>query len=156
MQTLTAQVATMPDATAGSAAAAAAPSERTELRYPPRSISSPAAPDLTQIDGIAPYTARKLVAEIGTDMRRWPTEKHFTSWLTLAPKGKSSGGKLLGSRTEPSANRAAAILRMSAYTLNRSQTALGAFLSTRGRSHWKAAGHHRDCAQAGDPRVPRP
>ena len=83
--------------------------------------------DLTQIDGIAPYTALQLVAEIGTDMRRWPTEKHFTSWLTLAPKNKISGGKLLSSRTEPSANRAAAILRMSAYTLNRSQTALGAF-----------------------------
>jgi len=83
--------------------------------------------DLTQIDGIAPYTAIKLVAEIGTDMTRWPTAKHFTSWLTLAPKNKISGGKLLSSRTEPSANRAAAILRMSAYTLNRSQTALGAF-----------------------------
>ena len=83
--------------------------------------------DLTQIDGIAPYTALKLVAEIGTDMTRWPTAKHFTSWLTLAPKNKVSGGKLLSSRTEPSANRAAAILRMSAYTLNRSETALGAF-----------------------------
>lgn len=83
--------------------------------------------DLTQIDGIAPYTALKLVAEIGTDMSRWPTAKHFTSWLTLAPKNKISGGKLLSSRTEPSANRAAAILRMSAYALNRSQTALGAF-----------------------------
>jgi transposase len=83
--------------------------------------------DLTQIDGIAPYTALKLVAELGTDMTRWRTEKHFTSWLTLAPKNKISGGKLLSSRTEPSANRAAAILRMSAYSLNRSQTALGAF-----------------------------
>jgi transposase len=83
--------------------------------------------DLTQIDGIAPYTALKLVAEIGTDMSRWPTVKHFTSWLTLAPKNKISGGKLLSSRTGPSANRAAAILRMSAYALNRSQTALGAF-----------------------------
>jgi transposase len=83
--------------------------------------------DLTQIDGIAPYTALKLIGEIGTDIRRWPTEKHFTSWLTLAPKNKISGGRLLSSRTQPSANRAAAILRMSAYSLNRTQTALGAF-----------------------------
>lgn len=83
--------------------------------------------DLTQIDGIAPYTALKLVAEIGTDMSRWPTANHFTSWLTLAPKNKISGGKLLNSRTEPSANRAAAVLRLSAYALNRSPTALGAF-----------------------------
>lgn len=83
--------------------------------------------DLTQIDGIAPYTALKLVAEIGTDVHRWPTQKHFTSWLTLAPHNKISGGRRLSSRTQPSANRAAAILRMSAYTLSRSQTALGAF-----------------------------
>lgn len=83
--------------------------------------------DLTQIDGIGPYTALKLIAEIGTDMRRWPTDKHFTSWLTLAPKNKVSGGRLLSSRTEPSANRAAGILRMAAMTLGRGHTALGAF-----------------------------
>jgi transposase len=83
--------------------------------------------DLTQIDGILPASALKLVAEIGTDMSRWRTAKHFTSWLTLAPKNKISGGRLLSSRTNPSANRAAAILRMSAYALNRTQTALGAF-----------------------------
>ncbi len=83
--------------------------------------------DLTQIDGIGPYTALKLIAEIGTDMRRWATEKHFTSWLTLAPKNRVSGGRLLSSRTEPSANRAAAILRMAAMTLGRTHTALGAF-----------------------------
>jgi transposase len=83
--------------------------------------------DLTQIDGIAPYSALKLIAEIGTDMRRWATEKHFTSWLTLAPKNRISGGRLLSSRTEPSANRAAVILRMAAMTLGRGQTALGAF-----------------------------
>ena len=60
-------------------------------------------------------------------MSRWPTEKHFTSWLTLAPKNKISGGRLLSSRTQPSANRAAAILRMAAMSLGRTQTALGAF-----------------------------
>jgi transposase len=83
--------------------------------------------DLTQIDGIGPYTALKLIAEIGTDMTRWATEKHFTAWLTLAPKNKISGGRLLSARTEPSANRAAAILRMAAMTLGRGATALGAF-----------------------------
>ena len=83
--------------------------------------------DLTQIDGIGAYTALKLVAEIGTDMRRWPSAQHFTSWLTLAPKNKVSGGKLLSSQTQPSANRAAAIFRMAAMTLGRTQTALGAF-----------------------------
>jgi transposase len=83
--------------------------------------------DLTQIDGVGAYTALRLVAEIGTDMRRWPTEKHFTSWLTLAPNNRISGGRLLSARTPPSANRAAAIFRMAAMTLGRTDTALGAF-----------------------------
>jgi transposase len=83
--------------------------------------------DLSQIDGISPYTALKLLSEIGTDMSRWATEKHFTSWLTLAPKNRISGGRLLGSQTQPSANRAAAVLRMTAMSLGRTQTALGAF-----------------------------
>jgi transposase len=97
---------------------------RFEIRTPLHQLTGL---DLSQIDGIAPYTALRLVSEIGTDMQRWPTEKHFTSWLTLAPKNKISGGRLLSSRTQPSANRAAAILRMTAMSLGRTQTALGAF-----------------------------
>ena len=83
--------------------------------------------DLTQIDAIGPYSALRLLGEIGTDMTRWPTEKHFTSWLTLAPHNKTSGGRLLSSKTQPSANRAATILRMAAMNLGRTDTALGAF-----------------------------
>ena len=83
--------------------------------------------DLTQIDAIGPYSALRLLAEIGTDMSRWPTEKHFTSWLTLAPHNKITGGRLLSSATLPSANRAAGILRMAAMSLSRTETALGAF-----------------------------
>ena len=83
--------------------------------------------DLSQIDGLGPYNALRVLSEIGTDMTRWPTEKHFTSWLTLAPQNKVSGGRLLSSRTQPSANRAAAILRLAAMNLGRTQTALGAF-----------------------------
>lgn len=60
-------------------------------------------------------------------MGRWPTEHHFTSWLTLAPKNKVSGGRIISSRTQPSANRAAAILRLAAMNLGRTQSALGAF-----------------------------
>jgi len=83
--------------------------------------------DLSQIDGIGPYRALRLLSEIGTDMTRWATEKHFTSWLTLAPNNRISGGRLLSSQTQPSANRAAAILRLAAMNLGRTQTALGAF-----------------------------
>jgi hypothetical protein len=67
--------------------------------------------DLSQIDSIGPQAALHLIGEIGTNMTRWPTEKHFTSWLALAPNNKISGGRLLSSRTPPSANRAAVILR---------------------------------------------
>lgn len=83
--------------------------------------------DLSQIDGIGPYNALRLVAEIGTDMSPWATEGRFTSWLTLAPNNKISGGKLLSSRTRASTNRAAAIFRSAAVSLARGQTALGAF-----------------------------
>jgi transposase len=83
--------------------------------------------DLTQIDTIGPYSALRLLAEIGTDMTRWPTEKHFTSWLTLAPHTKITGGRRLRAPTLPSANRAAVILRLAAMSLGRTDTALGAF-----------------------------
>ena len=55
--------------------------------------------DLTQIHGIGPYLALRLVVECGTDLSKWPTAKHFTSWLTLAPGCKISGGKVLSSHT---------------------------------------------------------
>ncbi len=51
--------------------------------------------DLSQIDSIGPHAALQIIAEIGTDMRRWSTEKHFASWLALAPNNKISGGPCL-------------------------------------------------------------
>jgi transposase len=83
--------------------------------------------DLTRIDGMDETSVLKVVAETGMDMSAWPTEKHFSSWLGLSPGNKISGGKILNSKTKPSANRAAAAFRMSAYTLSRSNSALGAF-----------------------------
>ncbi len=44
--------------------------------------------DLTQIHGLGPYLALKLVGECGTNLAAWPTAKHFTSWLGLAPHGR--------------------------------------------------------------------
>ncbi|MGQ0615053.1 MAG: IS110 family transposase [Planctomycetaceae bacterium] len=83
--------------------------------------------DLTQIHGLGPYSALRIVAECGTDMSRWRTSKHFTSWLTLAPGSKISGGRVLSSRTRRSANRAAALLRTAAVCVGKTRTALGAF-----------------------------
>lgn len=83
--------------------------------------------DLTMIDGISGQTALTLVSEIGSDMSKWPTEKHFTSWLCLCPGSKKTGGRLLSGKTRTSANRAASALRTAAASLARSHCALGAF-----------------------------
>ena len=83
--------------------------------------------DLSQIHGFGPYTVLRLIAECGDDMRKWPTVKHFTSWLTLAPGNKISGGRLLSSKTRRSSNRAAVLFRIAAVNIGRTQTALGAF-----------------------------
>jgi transposase len=83
--------------------------------------------DLTQIDGLGPSLALKLVGECGTTLEAWPTAKHFTSWLALAPHNKISGGKVLSSRTRRTSNRAASLLRLAAATVGRTDTALGAF-----------------------------
>lgn len=83
--------------------------------------------DLTQIHGIGPFLALRLISECGTDMNKWPTEKHFTSWLTLCPGSKISGGKVMSSHSRKSNNRVVAHLRLAATTVGRSDTALGAF-----------------------------
>jgi transposase len=83
--------------------------------------------DVTQIHGLGPYVALKLVAECGDDLAAWPSAKHFTSWLCLAPSNKISGGKVLSSRTRRSGSRAAALLRLAAVSVGRTETALGAF-----------------------------
>ena len=68
--------------------------------------------DLTQIDGVDAYTALKVVSEIGADMTKWPSAKHFASWLGLSPNNRVTGGRVISSKTKPSANRAAAALRL--------------------------------------------
>jgi transposase len=82
--------------------------------------------DLTAIDGIGALTAQVVLSEVGTDMKPWPSEKHFASWLGLCPDHRISGGKVLARSTRPVVNRARHALRMSAYTLEHSHSALGA------------------------------
>jgi transposase len=94
--------------------------------------------DPTRIHGIGPYLALRLVGECGDDMSRWPTAKHFTSWLTLAPGNKISGGRVLSSKTRRSASRAASLLRMAAISVGKTNTALGAFYRRMGARIGKA------------------
>lgn len=84
--------------------------------------------DLTKIPSIGASTALTIVSEIGVDMSRWRSAKHFASWLGLCPGNKVSGGKRLSGKSKPCANRVAIALRVSANTLYNSQCAFGAFL----------------------------
>ena len=83
--------------------------------------------DLTAVDGLHASTVQIIISEIGTDMGKWPTEKHFCSWLGLAPHHDITGGRIVRRRTLKVRNRAAQALRMAAQAVSRSQTALGAF-----------------------------
>jgi Transposase IS116/IS110/IS902 family len=51
--------------------------------------------DLTRTDGIEVQNAQTIISEVGVDMSRWKTEKHFASWLGLCPDNRISGGKVL-------------------------------------------------------------
>lgn len=83
--------------------------------------------DLTAIEGIGVLTAQVVISEIGLDMTRWPSEKHFASWVGLCPDNRISGGKVLSSHTRHVLSPVADALRLAAATLHKSQTALGAF-----------------------------
>lgn len=82
--------------------------------------------DLTQIDGVNVQTAQTVISEVGVDMSRWRSEKQFASWLGLCPDNRISGGKVLKRGTRHVVNRASTALRLAAWSLIRSQSALGA------------------------------
>jgi len=85
------------------------------------------AADLTSIDGISIATAEVVLSELGPDVKAFPTERHFVSFLRLSPKLAISGGKPIRKRPKGTAStRVGAALRMAAVTLRNSKTALGA------------------------------
>jgi transposase len=83
--------------------------------------------DLVAVTGLSASSVQTIIAEIGTDMSKFPTVKHFGSWLGLAPHNDISGGKVLRSRTRKVVNRAAQAFRQAAQCVGRSDTALGAY-----------------------------
>ncbi len=83
--------------------------------------------DLTAVNGLDGVLVQKIITEIGTDMSKWRTVKHFASWLRLAPQNAVSGGKVLRSKTGKTSNRAAAAFRMAAQSVSRSDCDSGAF-----------------------------
>jgi hypothetical protein len=83
--------------------------------------------DLVAVNGLNEVTAQVILSEIGTDMSRWKDEKHFCSWLGLAPHNDISGGKVLRSRTLKTHNRAGQAFRLAAQAVSKTDTAYGAF-----------------------------
>jgi len=83
--------------------------------------------NLTRIDGLGLTAVMKILSEIGPDLSRFETVKHFCSWLGLCPGTKISGGKVLSAKTKRSANRVRQALKMAAMSLWHSDSALGAF-----------------------------
>lgn len=81
--------------------------------------------DLTAIEGISALTVQTVLSEIGTDMSRWPTVKHFTSWLGLCPNNHISGGRILKRTTSKNKNRAAQALRTATQSLHHAKAGLG-------------------------------
>ena len=92
--------------------------------------------DLTEIFGITSTNAIEIISETGTNMNKWPTVKHFTAWLNLAPNNKISGGKLLSSRTGRKKNKAGQVFKMAAFAVQRSK-------------NWLALFYHRIKARSG-------
>jgi hypothetical protein len=92
--------------------------------------------DLVAVTGLSASLTQTILAEIGTDMSKWPSVKHYASWLGLAPHNDISGGKVLRSRTLKTHNRAGQAFRQAAASVTRSNSAFGAF-------------YRRKCAQLG-------
>jgi hypothetical protein len=95
--------------------------------------------DLMHIDGVGASTARLIISELGVDLSAFPTEKHFVSWLRLAPRVRVSGGvPLPPKRNGMGASRVGNALRQAAVALRRSDSALGA--AYRRKARQKGAG----------------
>lgn len=96
--------------------------------------------DLSEIFGITQTNAIEILSEVGLNMEKWPTVKHFTSWLNLAPNNKISGGKILSSRIPKKKNHAGQIFKMAAFAVQRSK-------------NWLAMFYHRIKAKRGTPKA---
>jgi transposase len=83
--------------------------------------------DLSLVDGFGVSLAQTVIMEVGTDMSKFPDEKHFCSWLGLAPKHEISGGKVLKNNTLKTKNRAGQAFRMAAQSVKQADCVFGLF-----------------------------
>ena len=82
--------------------------------------------EVTDLPGIGDQTLLELIAEVGTDLTAWPSAKHFTSWMGLAPGSRQSGKRKRSSKCQ--VNRAGRLFTMIAMSVGRSvDVGLGGF-----------------------------
>jgi len=81
--------------------------------------------DLCQIPGISDVTALEFISEVGADMSKWKSAKHFAAWLNLTPNTKITGGKVFSSKLMKKRNKAGQYLRQAASTLSTNKTPIG-------------------------------
>lgn len=81
--------------------------------------------DLSVVDGFGVSLAQTVIMEVGTEMSKFPDEKHFCSWLGLAPKHEISGGKVLKNNTLKTKNRAGQAFRMAAQSVKQAECVFG-------------------------------
>ncbi len=71
--------------------------------------------DLLAIEGVSHSTILSLISEVGVDgIKKFPSAKHFASWLRLSPNNKISGGKVLSHKIPKGSNRLKIALRNAA------------------------------------------
>jgi transposase len=83
--------------------------------------------DVTEVFGISEFSALTILSEVGSDMTKWKTEHHFTSWLGIAPNTKISGGKVISSKIKKKRHYAGQAFRVAANSLYHSKSPLGDF-----------------------------
>lgn len=91
----------------------------------PRHLTQIFGVDLTQVPGISLNTSLCFLSEVGPDLKRFPTFKHFCSWLKLCPNRRITGGRVLSSKTRPQKGILAIQLRLAAQSLHFNKSALG-------------------------------
>lgn len=82
--------------------------------------------DLSLVDGMGISLAQTVTMEVGSNVgEKFPTEKHFCSWLGLAPKHDISGGKVLNNKTLKTKNRAGQAFRLAAQSVKKGDCPFG-------------------------------
>ena len=83
--------------------------------------------DFTQVEGLQVLTVQTLLSEVGLDPSKFPTSKHFTSWLGICPDNRITGGKIKSTRTRKVKNRAADAFRLAAQAVANSAGPMGVY-----------------------------